>query len=73
MYFYLFILNFLRFDEGLSALKKEIDFHAHGENYAKINRCTVGVVIVYLYNGDPVEAEKFFHHSLRFVSYAVIL
>jgi hypothetical protein len=47
----------------LEALKKEIDFHAQSENYPKINRCNVGVVLVYLHNGDPVEAGKFYQQS----------
>lgn len=60
----LLLIKEQRYDEALEALKKEIDFHAQSENYPKINRCMVGVVLVYLYNGDPVEAGKFFQQSM---------
>ena len=57
-------LYIYRYEEALEALKKEIDFHAQSENYAKINRCAIGVVLVYLHNGDPVEAGKFYQQSM---------
>lgn len=60
----LLLIRQQRYEEALEALKKEIDFHAQSENYPKINRCTLGVVLVYLHNGDPVEAGKFYQQSM---------
>jgi hypothetical protein len=49
-----------RYDLGIEALKREIEFHHQTENYPMINRVILGIVMVYLQNGDPVAAENFF-------------
>lgn len=45
---------------AVEALKREIEFHHQTENVPMINRVILGVVLVYLDNGDPVAAENFF-------------
>lgn len=49
-----------KYDLAVEALKREIEFHHQTENFPMINRVILGIVLVYLDNGDPVAAENFF-------------
>ncbi|XP_056015934.1 gamma-soluble NSF attachment protein-like [Ostrea edulis] len=49
-----------KYDLAIEALKREIEFHHQTDNFPMINRVILGVVMVYLQNGDPVAAENFF-------------
>ncbi|KAF6018386.1 NAPG [Bugula neritina] len=50
-------------DEAITALQREINYNAEGECYEIVNRLVVCMVLLHLYRGDCVAADKAFKHA----------
>ncbi|XP_060081056.1 gamma-soluble NSF attachment protein-like [Ylistrum balloti] len=60
------LIHLQKYDEALTALKREIDFLASVENFPAISRVLIGAILVYLKQGDPVGAEQFYNSALGY-------
>ncbi len=54
-----------RFEEAAKNIKEEIDMYCEMKEGSKVGRLTTGLVIVHLFRGDSVEANKSYQLSFR--------
>ena len=56
-------LYICRFDEAVTALQKEMNYNAEAENFEILQRLVVCMVLLHLYRGDCVAADKAYKHG----------